>query len=64
MTYYEILNPELKTEGYGIKATKILKDISKNYTALKKLVDTCNRLDVDLDLFPDILENYLDDFTF
>ncbi len=64
MTHYEMIIPKHKTEGYGVKATKIIKDISKNYNAVKNLVDTCNRCDVDLDIFPDILENYLNDFSF
>ena len=66
MTYYEVIVPKRKTEGYGIKATKIkiIEDISKNFNAVKKLADTCNKNDVDLDIFPDVLENYIDDYTF
>jgi hypothetical protein len=66
MTTYELIKPKNKSKGYGLKATKVIvyEDIAGDYEAVKNLVDTCNRCDVDLDFFPDILENYLTDYTF
>lgn len=65
MTNYEIIGKK-GSANYGVKITKVLiiKNISSDYGAVKNLVDTCNRCDVDMDFFPDILENYLPDYTF
>lgn len=66
MTTYELIKSEDNNKGYGIKATKIqvFEDISSDYNAVKNLADTCNRCDVELEFFYDVLENYLTDYTF
>jgi hypothetical protein len=50
---------------YGVKIVKekVIEDISDNKNIVEKLVNTCNRLEVDYDHFDDILENYLEDFS-
>ncbi len=66
MTTYELIKPANNSKGYGIKAvkTRVIEDIANDFEVVKKLVDTCNRCEVDLEIFPDILENYLSDYTF
>ncbi|MBQ5347355.1 MAG: hypothetical protein IIU39_04850 [Ruminococcus sp.] len=64
MTTYELVYPENSEQSYGVKAVKIFCDISADFHVVKSLVDTCNRSDVDVEFFPDILENFLTDYTF
>lgn len=64
MTSYSVISPKDKHKGYGIKITniKLIEDISHNYNAVKKLADTCNRCDVDVNFFSDVLDNFLSDY--
>ena len=62
MTYYNIIEKNNKS-GYGIKITKerIIENISCDYSTVSHLIDICNRNEVDMDHFDDILENFLSD---
>lgn len=64
MTTYEIIMPKNENQGYGLKVTKLYEDISPNYDTVKNIADTCNRCGVEIEYFPDVLENYLTNFTF
>lgn len=64
MTNYSIEKPKNKNQGYGIKITKVkvFEDISNNINYVKRIVEVCNACDVDMEFFPDVLENFMSDF--
>lgn len=64
MTHYSIKKPTDKNKGYGIKITKvkIFEDISNNINYVNRIVEVCNRCDVEMEFFPDVLENFMSDF--
>ncbi len=64
VTRYCLLECKNKKSSYGVKITKerIVEDISNNKEMVIKLVQTCNKTQLDFDQFDDVLENYLGDF--
>ena len=64
VTRYCLLEWKNKKSSYGVKITKerIVEDISNNKEMVIKLVQTCNKTQLDFDQFDDVLENYLEDF--
>ena len=61
MTVYNVLIPKNENDGYGIKivSEKHLYDISYNYSAIEKLCNMCNTLNVDPAHFGTVLEEFL-----
>ena len=64
MTTYELICSDNKSYGVRITKVMIINNISDNYEAVKNLTDTCNRCEVDMEHFPDVLENFLTDYNF
>lgn len=64
MTRYNVTDKNEVSGQYGIKITKerIAENISDNLSVVEKIVNTCNREEVDYDSFDDVLENFLEDF--
>lgn len=64
MTTYSVISPKDDKKGYGLKITnvKYIEDISSDYNAVKKLADTCNCCNVEMEFFPDVLDNFLSDY--
>lgn len=65
MIHYSIIPPKKYEKGYGIKIIKekTVNDISTNFSAILKLVNMCNKAEVDFDHFEDVLENFIDDLN-
>lgn len=63
MTHYKITRKTPK-KGYGVTVTKVktVDNISDNYSIVKLLVDTCNKLQVEFEHFEDVLENFAEDY--
>ncbi|MCH5298789.1 MAG: hypothetical protein J1E96_03410 [Ruminococcus sp.] len=65
MTKYVLISTEKNDKRtYGIKIIKerIVKDISLSRSVVRKLVDTCNRVGVEMEQFDDILDNFISDY--
>ncbi|MBQ5398884.1 MAG: hypothetical protein IIU14_05540 [Ruminococcus sp.] len=65
MTRYRVTEPKHENQGYGILIIKekLIEDISPIYSAVKRLADECNRGQVELEDFDDILDSFLSDFA-
>lgn len=61
MTEYSVIIPEKENEGYGVKvvSTRLIFDISRNLSAVKRLCRLCNELDVSPAHFDTVLEDFL-----
>lgn len=61
MTEYSVIIPKSENEGYGIRivSTRLVYDISRKLSAVNRLCQLCNELDVDPAHFDTVLEDFL-----
>ncbi len=66
MTKYVVISTEengIKTYGVKIIKERIVKDISRRRSVVKKLADTCNKAGVEMEQFNDVLDNFIADYN-
>ena len=61
MTEYSVIIPKKETEGYGVKvvSTRLVYDVSRNLSAVKRLCRLCNDQEVSYVHFDTVLEDFL-----